>query len=464
MAEVIDERAASQTADPAESPDALADFGAAAHTHPDRIAILSDGVPLTYAELAQKTAARASELGPAPGAVEVAAVRAPETVVGLLAAMAAGGAYCPVDPAFPAERRSAMQAALADGVPDDIAYVLFTSGSTGTPKPVLTPRTAIGTVVAALRELFALTPEDRVLQFASLNWDTCFEEILPTLTAGATLVFDREAHTGSFPRFLRMIEQRGITVLDLPTAFWHELVRHLAEEARPLPASLRLVVIGGEAAHPARVAEWLALAPAVRLLNTYGCTETTLITHAGDLSAVDAGAPVPIGRALAHVRELITDDGELLIGGPTLAAGYLGRPDATGERFVVRDGARWFRTGDRVRRRADGQLLPEGRLDHVVKIRGVRVDPGEVEAQLTRHPAVEAAAVVGTALAGRTALVAYVVARDENDDLLGWLRARIPAHLVPSRLVYVPELEHTTSGKADRAATHRRHAPPAKGR
>jgi nonribosomal peptide synthetase protein VioO len=349
-----------------------------------------------------------------------------------------------------------MREALSSGVPAGIAYVLFTSGSTGEPKPVLTPRTAIGTVVASLRELFALTPDDRVLQFASLNWDTCFEEILPTLTAGAALVFDAEAHTGSFPRFLRMIEQRGVTVLDLPTAFWHELVRHLAEEGHGLPAGVRLVVIGGEAANPARVAEWLALAPEVQLLNTYGCTETTLITHAAAID--DAGVP-PIGRALPHVRELVTDDGELLIGGPALAAGYLGRPEATDERFVLRAGERWFRTGDRVRRRADGLLLHEGRLDHVVKIRGVRVDPGEVEAQLTRHPAVDAAAVVGTALAGRTALVAYVVARDENDDLLGWLRARVPAHLVPSRLTYVPALERTASGKADRAATHRRHAP-----
>ncbi|GAA1961192.1 amino acid adenylation domain-containing protein [Catenulispora subtropica] len=445
-----------------QTPDLLADFTAAARRYPDRVAVLSDGTPLTYAQLAQRVAARASELGPAPGAVEVPAVRAPETVIGLLGAVTAGGAYCPVDPAFPAERRTAMRKALAAGVPDGIAYVLFTSGSTGEPKPVLTPRTAIGTVVASLRELFALTPDDRVLQFASLNWDTCFEEILPTLTAGAALVFDAEAHTGSFPRFLRMVEQRGITVLDLPTAFWHELVRHLAEEGRGLPACLRLVVIGGEAANPARVAEWLALAPQVRLLNTYGCTETTLITHAvyvdSDTATATAGVP-PIGRALPHVRELITEDGELLVGGPALAAGYLGRPEATDERFVLRDGARWFRTGDRVRREPGGLLFHEGRLDHVVKIRGVRVDPGEVEAQLTRHPAVDAAAVVGTALAGRTALVAYVVARDENDDLLGWLRARVPAHLVPSRLIYVPELERTASGKADRAATHRRYAP-----
>ncbi|MFD0632181.1 AMP-binding protein [Catenulispora yoronensis] len=291
-ADLIETRPASQATD------LLADFAAAVRAHPDRIAVLTDGVPLTYAELAEKVAARASELGPAPGAVEVPTARAPETVVGLLGALTAGGAYCPVDPDFPAERRAAMRDALDADLPADTAYVLFTSGSTGAPKPVLTPRTAISTVVTALRGLFELTPDDRVLQFASLNWDTCFEEILPTLTAGATLVFDHEAHTGSFARFLRMIEQHGVTVVDLPTAFWHELVRHLAEDGRGLPACLRLAVIGGEAANPARVTEWLALAPDVRLLNTYGCTETTLITHACDVD----GVPVPIGRALPHVR------------------------------------------------------------------------------------------------------------------------------------------------------------------
>ena len=142
------------------------------------------------------------------------------------------------------------------------AYVLFTSGSTGEPKPVLTPGDAFGTTVAALAELFELTADDRVLQFASMNWDTCFEEILPTLTVGAALVFDDEAHTGSFRRFLRMVEERRISVLDLPTAFWHELVRHLAEDDDPLPACLRLVVIGGEAASPARLADWHPWTPA----------------------------------------------------------------------------------------------------------------------------------------------------------------------------------------------------------
>lgn len=433
-----------------QAPDLLADFESAVHKFTNRPAIIHDGSVLTYTNLAARVRAEADRLGPRPGVVEVPAVHTPDTVVSFLAVQTAGGAYCPVDPAFPDERKAAMRAALAGGAPDDTAYLLFTSGSTGAPKPVATPRRAIATVTAALRDLFELTPEDRVLQFASLNWDTCFEEILPALTAGSALVLDAEAHTGSFPRFLRMVEQRGVTVLDLPTAFWHELVRHLAEDQAAMPACVRLVVIGGEAANPARVAEWPGGA---RLLNTYGATETTLITHAADVT----GVPVPIGRPLPHVRELITDEGELLVGGPALAGGYPGRPEAAAERFVVREGERWFRTGDRVRRGADGLLFHEGRLDHVVKIRGVRVDPGEVEAQLTRHPAVDAAAVAGVTLAGRTALVAYAVARDTHDDVLAWLRARVPAHLVPSRLTYVPELVRTATGKVDRAATHRRY-------
>lgn len=470
--------------------DLMTAFADAVRRHPDRPAIVHNGEPLSYADLDALVRAKALELGPDPGVAGVPATHSPETVIGLLGVFAAGGAYMPIDPTFPAERVEAMYAA-AQGHPiSGPAYVLFTSGSTGAPKPVLTPGTAIGTTVAALAELFELTPQDRVLQFASVNWDTCFEEILPALTTGAALVFDDEAHTGSFRRFLRMVDERRISVLDLPTAFWHELVRHLAEDDASLPDCLRLLIIGGEAASPARLADWQSLdTAAIRLLNTYGCTETTMITHAADLAGPvraaafeGAGQPagladpvraaadlegaeperIPIGRPLPHVRELIEDTGELLIGGPALAAGYLGRPEATAERFVERDGVRFFRTGDRVGRGPGGLLFHEGRIDHQVKIRGVRVDPGEVEAHLARHPAVAAAAVTGVTLAGRTALVGYVAAPDSGldggADLLGWLRQRVPAHLVPSRITFVPELVHTASGKVDRAGTHRRYA------
>ncbi|GLZ81485.1 hypothetical protein Afil01_62920 [Actinorhabdospora filicis] len=470
------------------------DLLAAVRTHTGT-AILHNGAPIGYRELTARASAVAAALGPHPGAVGVYTSRTPETVIALLGVLTAGGAYVPVDPAYPEERQEAMLAAAGTGtvlvtapgqapppgavVVDvrglgetdtetepspvdgtDAAYILFTSGSTGAPKPVVTPRRAISTVTAALRDLFGVTPADRVLQFASLSWDTCFEEILPALTSGATLVVDDEAHTGSFPRFLRMTAERGVTVLDLPTAYWHELVRHLAEDGGTLPESLRLLIIGGEAAAPARLAEWHGLgAGGVRLLNTYGCTETTLITHAVELGETVEGR-VPIGRALPHVLERVTPEGELLIGGPALSLGYLGLPEATAARF---GGDGFFRTGDRVERLPDGRLLHLGRLDGEVKIRGVRVDPAEVESLIGAHPDVAAVAVTGMAAAGRTVLTAYVVPAAHADpgalraSVLARLRATAPAHLLPGRLRVVPELAHTASGKVDRAGTRRRY-------
>ncbi|MFI7602492.1 amino acid adenylation domain-containing protein [Actinoplanes sp. NPDC049681] len=441
------------------APATLADFLAAARLHANRPAIRANGAELTYAELAARVTASAGALGERPGIVLVPARHDADTVIALFGAWAAGGTYCPIDPGFPEERRAAMARAVRGHAGP--AYVLFTSGSTGDPKPVATPHRAIATTVRALRELFGITPGDRVLQFASLNWDTCLEEILPALTGGACLVFDTDAHRGSFPRFLRMIEREGISVLDLPTAFWHELVGHLHESREALPASVRLVVIGGEAAAPGKVAQWQALPTRhARLLNTYGCTETTLITHALELTAaLDPRAPVPIGRALPHVVEHLGHDGELLIGGPALADGYPGRPEATGERFVTVGGQRFFRTGDRVTRGADGVLTPRGRVDHEVKIRGIRVDPAEVEAHLTGHPAVHAALVTGVTLAGRTALAAYVVPRAGTPGtelaarIAEHLRGRVPAHLVPSHIHVVAQLAYTASGKVDRRAS-----------
>ncbi|MGV9566382.1 amino acid adenylation domain-containing protein [Streptomyces sp. NPDC003480] len=489
---------------------------------PDESAISHNGHELSYAELLRRVRRTAARLGPSPGVVGVLTDRSPATVTALLAVLAAGGTYCPVDPAFPAARQRALLEAAGcttviaarpgatvpegtegvrrvlaadpgpgsdDGPPADTepadserpAYTLFTSGSTGAPKPVLTPRRAIDSAVASLRGLFGLAPTDRVLQFASLNWDTCFEEILPALTAGATLVFHDEAYTGSLSRLLKAVAAERVTLLDLPTAFWHELVLHLAEEGTALPGSVRTVVIGGEAASPARLADWRALGTGhIRLINTYGCTETTLITHAVDLHGPLApgdgawwgeGGRVPIGAPLPHVRDGIGDDGELLISGPSVALGYRNLPEVTAERFVTRDGPdgpeRWFRTGDRVGRRPDGLLVHEGRLDAEIKVRGIRVDPGEVEAHLTAHPSVGAAAVVGTQTAGRTTMAAYLVAQHDSAagtlarDVLAYLCETVPGHLVPHRVTVVPELAYTASGKVDRAATHRRHAPAA---
>jgi non-ribosomal peptide synthetase component F len=430
---------------------------------PERTAIAGSGRHISYAELLTRASAVARRLGPRPGVVAVPATHSPATIASLLGVWAAGGTYCPIDPAFPPARREAMLAAAgdADGL-DGVAYILFTSGSTGEPRPVLTPHTAIDATVGSLCELFDLRPADRVLQFASLNWDTCFEEILPALTTGACLVLHDDAHSGSFRRFLRMVAQEGITVLDLPTAFWHELVNHLVEEGSPLPECVRLVIIGGEAANPTRLVDWCTPGTAhARLVNTYGCTETTLITHAVDLfgplaPAVPQHVRVPIGRPLPHVVEHITEAGELLIGGPGLAAGYRGRPEDTARRFITLDGQRFFRTGDRVTRLHDTTLVHEGRLDAEIKVRGIRVDPAEVEAHLAGHPSVRAVAVTAAAVADHTALVAYVVARSPertqglDTTLIDYLRDRVPPHLVPSRIRIVADLVYTASGKVDR--------------
>ncbi|MEZ0089279.1 amino acid adenylation domain-containing protein [Streptacidiphilus sp. EB129] len=481
-------------------------------------AIVHHGHAISYRRLNELTKSLATGLGADPGVVAVQATHSPETVVGLLGVLAAGGVYLPLDPAFPLERRQAMLSAVdcramvgtdtgpasrpgldlpelyplaelsvsapntapkslsrtATPGPDDPAYILFTSGSTGRPKPVVTPRRAISAAVRALRDLFGLTAQDRVLQFASLNWDTCLEEILPTLSAGATLVLDDEAHSGSFPRFLRMVGRERITVLDLPTAFWHELVLHLTEDRLTLPDCVRLLVIGGEPASPARLADWSSLDTGrIRLVNTYGCTETTLVTHAVDLHGPRTPGPsrnwdgttrAPIGRALPHVVQRISEQGELLIGGPGVALGYLGLPEATEARFTVLDGERWFRTGDRVSSAPDGVLTHRGRLDHEVKVRGIRVDPAEVEAHIAGHPDVCAVAVAGATVAGRSALVAYVVPRPHatvpalDADVRSYLRGRVPGHLVPSRITVVPRLVLTAGGKVDRAASHRLHA------
>jgi non-ribosomal peptide synthetase component F len=429
-------------------------FLAAARRGPDHPAIVHDGVAITYGELAVAVTEVAARLGDRPGVVGVDVTRTPDTITALLGVWLAGGTYCPLDPAFPPERLTTMRQATAGlSFAEPPAYILFTSGSTGAPKPVATPARAIATVTAALRTLFAITPADRVLQFASLNWDTCFEEILPTLTSGATLVLDADAHRGSFAHLLRVVERERVTVLDLPTAFWHELVHHLTEDGATLPGCVRLVITGGESVHPDRLADWLALAAKPLLLNTYGCTETTLITHATELAV--PYDKVPIGYPLPHVAELV-EDGELLVGGPALADGYPGLAEQTARRFVERAGKRYFRTGDRVSRR-DGMLLHEGRIDGEIKIRGVRVDPAEVEAHLTGNPAVVEAAVAGVRTANHMTLAAYVVVRDDKAEaaaILAELRTRVPAHLVPSRLTVVPAIVHTPSGKVDRAGTH----------
>jgi amino acid adenylation domain-containing protein/non-ribosomal peptide synthase protein (TIGR01720 family) len=481
-------------------------FHAQARRTPEGIAVVSGEQRVSYAELSlrvQRLARRLQQAGVrAESRVGICLPRSVEMVVAVLGVLEAGGAYVPLDPAYPSERLAAMVAdagielvlaapgtqepfarTMAVDVPavddapgasfarpaaEQAAYVIYTSGSTGTPKGVVVPHRAFSRFVDSALRSYELGPADRVLQFASLSFDASVEEIFPCLTSGATLVLRTEAMLASPSEFAAACTDQGITVLDLPTMYWHRLAAALPA-GLVLPPSLRLVIIGGEAALPERLSDWLASRNArLRLVNTYGPTEATVVATACTLTAADV-TRVPIGAPIAGARVLLLDAaleqvppgvvGELYLGGEGLARGYLGRPALTAERFVPdrfsgEPGARLYRTGDRARFRHDGQLEFVGRVDAQVKLRGFRIEPGEVEARLAEQAGVRAAAVVVRAVAGEERLVGYASAGAEvtPEALRAGLRRTLPDYMVPAILRVLDELPRTSQGKIDRRA------------
>jgi len=469
---------------------------------PGAVALEAGGLCLTYAELVEQASLRSRSLiadGIGPGTiVALTAGRTPDLIVSMLAVLQAGAAYLPVDPAYPQERREYMvqdsgavafrplpegserawergpggEVPAAGGFPEAAAYVIYTSGSTGLPKGVVVPHRAIASFVRAARETYELVPGDRVLQFASLGFDTSAEEIWPAMAAGATLVLRPDEMAESVPHFLRELGRLGITVLDLPTAFWHELVTGLEAENLELPPHLRLLILGGEEALAGRFALWKQrIGSAVRLVNTYGPTETTIVATRRELSDLSPGALVPIGRPIPGARSYVLDrfftpvpagvKGELWLGGAGVACGYLGRPELTAERFVPdpfagEPGARLYRTGDLAVLRPDGDLLFAGRADRQLKVRGYRIEPGEIEAALRLHPAVRDAVADARGTGDTRRLIAWIIPSGDEipgaSDLRAFLRTRLPEPLVPVAYVPVPALPLSPSGKVDRRA------------
>ncbi len=368
---------------------------------------------------------------------------------------------------------------------EGLAYVIYTSGSTGAPKGVMIRHGGLASYVhATLRDL-ALTPADRMLQFASLSVDASAEEIFCCLASGAALILRNDAMLAGAPAFLGACASWGVTVCDLPTVFWQELVDRVDAGEAAWPPSLRLLVYGGERALPDRVARLRRqLGPAVRVINSYGPTEVTVAatSHAVDGEDGEPDGPrsplreLPIGRPLPGARAYVLDGarelcppgipGELAIGGETLARGYLGRPDLTAERFVPdpfagRSGARMYMTGDLARHRLDGgeegALEYLGRIDRQVKLRGFRIELAEIEGVLAQHPAVAEAAVgIDERRAGERALVAWWAARPGEGataaELRGFLKERLPEPAVPSLFARLPVLPRNASGKLDRRA------------
>jgi amino acid adenylation domain-containing protein len=457
---------------------------------------------LTYRELTERAgqlANRLRKLGVGPESlVGLCVDRSPEMIVGMLGTLEAGGAYLPLDPAYPAERleymledsgarvvltRQGLEVPVGDRdavhidadwtdepraegpqpTPANLAYVIYTSGSTGRPKGVLVPHSSLANYVRSAADEGRIGPRDRVLQFASMSFDTSAEEIYPCLTRGGTLVLRDESMAGSPEVFLRETERLGITVLDLPTAYWHELVT----EDLTLPASVRLVILGGEQAQKQRLDLWLdRVGERARLLNTYGPTEATIVSTRRDVTGPrDFPGEVPIGRAISGARAHVLGpdleplppglDGELYLGGAGVTRGYLGRPDLTAERFVPdpfgRSGERLYRSGDLARLLPNGDLEFRGRADRQVKVRGFRIELGEIESALRGLDGVRDA--VAQVLDDR--LVAWIVPAGEAPsvvDLRNGLKASLPDYMVPSAFVTLEALPLTPSGKVDRRA------------
>ncbi|MEW5929506.1 MAG: amino acid adenylation domain-containing protein [Gemmatimonadota bacterium] len=476
---------------------------------PEAVAVAAGGGTLTYAELERRSdrlAHRLAALGVRPEArVGLCLERGPEMVVGLLAVLKAGGAYVPLDPAYPAERLAYMlgdsgasvlltQAALAAALPDfagaricldevetafgdgptpaparaaspgNAAYVIYTSGSTGTPKGVVVPHRAVVNFLDSMRLRPGLSARDTLLAVTTLSFDIAALELFLPLTTGARVVLaDRETASDG-ARLRDAVAASGATVMQATPASWRMLLDAGWEGAPGLKA-----LCGGEAL-PRELADRL-LGAVGELWNLYGPTETTIWST---VERVEPGAgAVSIGAPVANTRLYLLDrglepvpagvPGELYVGGEGVARGYLGRPELTAERFVPDafsrgpgGGARLYRTGDRVRRRADGALEYLGRTDTQVKVRGFRIEPGEIEAALRALPQVrEAVAVVREGPQGDRRLVAYVVAGEGAPaaaELRAALRERLPEHMVPGAFVVLESIPLTPNGKVDRRA------------
>ncbi|KVE35923.1 non-ribosomal peptide synthetase [Burkholderia sp. TSV86] len=348
------------------------------------------------------------------------------------------------------------------------AYLLYTSGSTGKPNGVLVGCRALAQFVASTRALYGVGPSDRVLQFAPLHFDASIEEIFVALCNGATLVLRNDAMLDSVAIFAAAIEQLRITVLDLPTAYWHVLAHALDADAARQLGGVRLVIIGGEAALPERIARWRALLPQQVLLNTYGPTEATIIATTARVGSPHAvwrdGDTVPIGLPRPGVDARLVDErlypvavgqtGELVLVGDALALEYLHDPELSAARFVMLPdtGERAYRTGD-LARLHDGQLRFLGRIDHQVKISGLRIEPLEIENLLLRMPNVREAAIVPVSRGdGVCTLSAFVAGEPDVDALRAFLARTLPAPAIPDAWHVLGALPRNPNGKTDRRA------------
>jgi non-ribosomal peptide synthetase-like protein len=478
-------------------------FEASVRRGPDRLALVFGGVRLSYAEVdeaASRIARGLVRLGIGPGSVVgLWMERGADLLIAQIAITKTGAAWLPFDADAPADRiavclddadaralltseglsaraprtkpvltraqlvddgdRTPLDPRAAGVGPDSPAYMIYTSGSTGVPKGIVITQRNICHFLRAANAVYGFRADDVVFQGASVAFDLSMEEIWVPLMVGATLHVATPAMMGDVERLPDLLAEAGITVLDtVPTL--------LAMLTRDAPG-LRLILLGGEALPPTLAARWAV--PGRRVFNTYGPTEATVVATVAE---VHAGEPVTIGRPIPNYTVYVVDEamrpcapgvqGELLIGGPGVAQGYLKRPELTAQKFIANpfpsDGRDpiLYRSGDAVSLTPDGDIAFHGRIDDQVKIRGFRVELGEIEARLAAKSGVAQAAVALRQEDGLDRLVAFLVPEREaavsTPDIKAALRREVPPYMVPDHFELAAELPRLSSGKVDRKA------------
>jgi amino acid adenylation domain-containing protein len=486
--------------------------------YPSQTAIIHGEETITYQELNRRTNQLAHHLktgGVCMGTkVGLHLPRSILQMVGLLGILKAGGAYVPLDPGYPAERLSFMvrdsgmsviltTKALAPSLPElpgckmvcldadwhlvadqpesnpttqdlsnHAAYVIYTSGTTGQPKGSEILHRNVLNFALDYIERFHIEPNDRILQFATINFDYSVQEIFAAFLGGATLVLRPEDMIDSMPRFLVCCEQYRITVFAVTTAYWNELAAYLVAEKAPLPGGLRLVEFGGEQANPSLVAAWVDhVGSQVRLVNDYGPAETTVIATRQELQppadSWQGRREIPIGKPIANVQVYILDErlqpipvgmaGEICIGGAGVGGGYLNLPAETAEKFIPdpfsnQPGARLYRTGDLGYFQDDGSIVLVGRRDQQIKLHGFRIEPGEVEKNLLQYPDVAGTVVLLRTSPGVGKLLAACFVPHPGTspsplELREFLRRKLPEFSIPSAFIRLTSLPLKPNGK-----------------
>ncbi|MFZ4457035.1 MAG: amino acid adenylation domain-containing protein [Bacteroidales bacterium] len=500
----------SPVSEPLPKRDVLFLFWQTVDVYPNQTVIYDQGNTINYKRFGDDVRRLSSALlsrGVVPGSVVAVSIeRSYEYFLSILSVLSCGAAFLPIDPILSLERRRFMvedanavlvlsngtDESIAEGVPtvdlekihldevipsalpeidlQELAYIIYTSGSTGMPKGVKIDRSALANFISAAMSLYDVSPEDRILQFSNLSFDASIEEIFLAFSTGASLYLRNESLL-SPAEFINFTIEHSISVWDLPTAFWRQIVAYdgYLEAVETLP--LRLVIIGGEAVTLTDVESWASKTPMHRLFNTYGPTETTVVALAHEIiSTVRYSKHIPLGRPLSGYFAQIVDEnrgvlpegiiGELFVGGESVSQGYVSASDSQSQAFdlmTLPNGAQinGYKTGDLVFSDSDGLVYYVGRKDEQVKIRGFRIEPEGIAQHICKIDEVEDCAVIAfKRKSGEKSLAAFYTTRNsksiESSKIKEVLFDKIPNYMIPQLFQQLDFIPLTSNGKVDK--------------